>query len=109
MRETPPPAANAPQSHFRWPLAIALALGCGTVLIPSAAVSRGDAPRPAPKPERPVQALLGAPRLGEPLSIALRTDAEDEKDKEERKKIAAPDLDGGIAWLNTGGPLSLKK
>ena len=26
----------------------------------------------------------------------------------EKKKIAAPELDGGIAWLNTGGPLSLK-
>ena len=27
---------------------------------------------------------------------------------EVRKKIAAPDLNGGVAWLNTGGPLSIK-
>jgi DNA-binding beta-propeller fold protein YncE len=25
-----------------------------------------------------------------------------------RKKVPAPDLDGGVAWLNTGGPLSIK-
>jgi DNA-binding beta-propeller fold protein YncE len=30
-------------------------------------------------------------------------------EKEEKKKVAAPELDGGVAWLNTGGPLSLKK
>src|SRR5829696_8929627 len=109
MHETPP-AAPAPKSHFRWPLAIALALGCGTVLIPSAAVSRGDATPPAPRAERPVKSLLGLPRLDEPFSIVLRADEKDEKDKkDERKKIAAPELDGGVAWLNTGGPLSLKK
>jgi thiol-disulfide isomerase/thioredoxin len=30
----------------------------------------------------------------------------EEKDK---KRIPAPELDGGVAWLNSGGPLSLKK
>ncbi|MCE9563159.1 MAG: redoxin domain-containing protein [Planctomycetes bacterium] len=35
--------------------------------------------------------------------------ADDEKKAPEEKKQAAPELDGGIAWLNTGGPLSLKK
>jgi thiol-disulfide isomerase/thioredoxin len=28
---------------------------------------------------------------------------------EEKKKVPAPELDGGVAWLNTAGPLSLKK
>src|SRR6478672_8806067 len=38
-----------------------------------------------------------------------KDDKKDEKkDDEPRKKIAAPDLDGGVAWLNTGGPLSMK-
>ena len=27
----------------------------------------------------------------------------------EKKKVAAPELDGGVAWLNSAGPLSLKK
>src|SRR4051794_14992226 len=27
---------------------------------------------------------------------------------EPKKKVAAPDLDGGVAWLNTGGPLAMK-
>jgi DNA-binding beta-propeller fold protein YncE len=32
-----------------------------------------------------------------------------EEPKAQERKINAPELDGGIAWLNTGGPLSLKK
>ena len=41
-----------------------------------------------------------------------RTPAEEPQEEpqpEPRKIVAAPDLDGGVAWLNTGGPLSLKK
>ena len=30
------------------------------------------------------------------------------KKDEPKKKIAAPELDGGVAWLNTGGPISMK-
>src|ERR1700688_674714 len=30
-------------------------------------------------------------------------------DEKEKKKVAAAELDGGVAWLNTGGPLSLRK
>jgi DNA-binding beta-propeller fold protein YncE len=37
---------------------------------------------------------------------------ENEKQRDDppgpRVKIAAPDLDGGVAWLNTGGPISMK-
>src|SRR4051812_20866444 len=29
-------------------------------------------------------------------------------DPKERKVIRAPELDGGVAWLNTAGPLKLK-
>ena len=50
--------------------------------------------------------------LGGAEAVALRTrDDKDKKDekKDEKKKVAAPELDGGIAWLNTGGALSLKK
>jgi DNA-binding beta-propeller fold protein YncE/thiol-disulfide isomerase/thioredoxin len=31
-----------------------------------------------------------------------------EKDEKEEKGIAAPELDGGVAWLNTAGPIRLK-
>jgi thiol-disulfide isomerase/thioredoxin len=30
-------------------------------------------------------------------------------EEKEKKKQAAPELEGGLAWLNTGGPLSIKK
>jgi thiol-disulfide isomerase/thioredoxin len=30
-------------------------------------------------------------------------------DEKEKKKVPAPELEGGVAWLNTGGPLSIKK
>jgi thiol-disulfide isomerase/thioredoxin len=33
---------------------------------------------------------------------------QDEPAKADRPKVAAPPLDGGVAWLNTGGPLALK-
>jgi DNA-binding beta-propeller fold protein YncE len=98
---------TAPRSHFRRPLAIALALVCGTTLL-ALAVSP---PRPA-TPTRTDETPLGIPRLGAPAALALRADDKAERKeekKEERKKIPAPELEGGVAWLNTGGPLSLKK
>ncbi|MBN9118623.1 MAG: redoxin domain-containing protein [Planctomycetes bacterium] len=69
-----------------------------------------SASNPGPRPKAP----LGMSRLDEPRALALRLgDEKGEKDKkddkEEKKKIAAPELTGGAAWLNTGGPLSLKK
>jgi DNA-binding beta-propeller fold protein YncE len=106
MRENPPPAMTAPKSHFRWPLAIALALGCGMALLSFATPASSSATRPEPRAKAP----LGLPRLGaESLALRLEKDEKGDKDKEEKKKIAAPELDGGIAWLNTGGPLSIKK
>src|SRR5262245_58288234 len=110
MRETSSPADPAPQPHFRWPLLIALALGGGAALI-AYGVS-GEAPRAVTTPQpRHAKAPLGMAPLHEVDSIALRfADEKDGKDaKDEKKKIAAPELDGGTAWLNTGGPLSLKK
>lgn len=39
-------------------------------------------------------------------SVRLKKDPPDEKEK---KKVPAPELEGGLAWLNTAGPLSIKK
>ncbi len=89
-------------SRFRWPLAVALALGCGIALL-----ARGDRAGTAAAPEPASdKAPLGLKRLNGFEPIGLFDDKEKEKEK---KKVPAPDLDGGIAWLNTGGPLSLKK
>ncbi len=60
--------------------------------------------------------LLGG--LGLPITAVLMiggpNKADEKKDEPapmvgEKKKSPAPELEGGVAWLNTGGPLSLKK
>ena len=109
MSEAPLPARPR-TTRFRWPLAIALGLGCGVAFITYAAVS--ERARSDDEPEAKAKVPLGMKNLGEAQAVALRRpDDKDKKDdkKDEKKKVAAPELDGGIAWLNTGGPLSLKK
>ena len=87
-------------SRFRWPLAVALALGCGIALL-----ARADRAGPAAAPEPASdKAPLGMTRLGGFEPIGLFDDKKDDKDKDkdkEKKKIPAPEIDGGIAWLNT--------
>ncbi len=97
---------NMPSSRFPKLLAIALALGCGTALLTYAAVS--DDSQPAAEPEAKEKTPLGMPRLDGTEPVAIRKIEEKDR-KDDKKKIPAPELDGGIAWLNTGGPLSLKK
>jgi sugar lactone lactonase YvrE/thiol-disulfide isomerase/thioredoxin len=50
--------------------------------------------------------LTHSPQSSMAALAALRPDSEDEPPP--RKRIAAPELDGGLAWLNTAGPLRLK-
>jgi len=58
----------------------------------------------------PVAILFGMGRLNkESQAVVAQEKKGDDEKKPEEKKQAAPELDGGIAWLNTGGPLSLKK
>ncbi len=105
MSEAPLPARPR-TTRFRWPLAIALGLGCGVAFITYAAVS--ERARSDDESETRAKAPLGMKNLGEAQAVALRR-PDDKDKKDEKKKVAAPELDGGIAWLNTGGPLSLKK
>ncbi|QJW95670.1 thioredoxin-like domain-containing protein [Frigoriglobus tundricola] len=116
MSEAPLPA-DAPAAHtsappvppkarFRWPLAIVLALGCGTALVACSAV--WDRTRPAAEPGAQAKGTPAPERPGKTEPVAFRQ-ADDKKDEKEKKKTPAPELDGGIAWLNTAGPLSLKK
>ena len=76
--EALPPAAR----RHAWLLSVAL-LG-GVAAVAAAVLYAGNA-QPEPK-----------------------NGAQPEPKDKEKKKVAAPDLDGGIAWLNSGGPLSLK-
>src|SRR5262245_19091597 len=91
-------------ARFR-PLAIVLVLGCGIALLAFAAPARAGEKN----------APLGMKRLSADAPVALRADEKKEEKKEEaedgkeKKKVPAPELEGGIAWLNTGGPLTLKK
>jgi len=86
----PVPGPQAPKKKVVAPMLVSLVAGCGLAFL--------------------LVMLLGGPNSA----------ADDKKDKEkdktekaddpkpERKKVAAPDLDGGVAWLNTGGPISMK-
>lgn len=82
MSDTPP----ARRAAFPWRWAVALAVACGTVYFTVEAVAgRAESP-PAEKKEEPPKPA------GKP----------------EAKKAPAPELTGGVAWLNTAGPLTLK-
>lgn len=95
-------STNTTSSRARRPLAAALVLALGCAIALAARPDR-DATAPTADPDK---TPLGMERLDGPVPIAFF----EEKDKDkEKKKVPAPELDGGIAWLNTGGPLSLKK
>ncbi|MFO0802257.1 MAG: thioredoxin-like domain-containing protein [Gemmataceae bacterium] len=91
----PVPAAPVPgrPKKSRLPMIVSLVAGCGL-------------------------AFLMVMLLGGPNSAAEdqqkdgkekdKTEKPDDPKPPERKKVAAPDLDGGVAWLNTGGPVSMK-
>ncbi|HEY1187461.1 MAG TPA: thioredoxin-like domain-containing protein [Gemmata sp.] len=105
MSDTPPPPVPVqPRLKFRWQWAVALALGCGVVYVAAESIAGRAASEAASASE--ATKSLDMPHLGavEPV----RQDKKDEK-AEEKKKVAAPELDGGTAWLNSGGPLALKK
>jgi thiol-disulfide isomerase/thioredoxin len=108
MSDTPPaaepnPAPAPARRPFAWPLAVGLALACGVIYIAAEAVAaRSTAeqkPEPAAQPDE-----KGAKATGPTTRATRRTRSEREK-----KKVAAPELDGGVAWLNSGGPVTLKK
>jgi DNA-binding beta-propeller fold protein YncE len=93
--DTPPDATQAPPeapARFPWSLAVGVIGGIGVPFL--------------------VVMLMGGP--SGTASDGKKGKADEKADPpvvqpEEKKKVAAPELDGGVAWLNAGGPLSLKK
>ncbi|MDY3557820.1 thioredoxin-like domain-containing protein [Gemmata sp. JC673] len=102
-----PSAPSRRGSRLPWPLAFTLALpltlGCGTSdLAADAATGRASASAPIAPGDK---GQNGLPNLG-----ALASVRQDGKGgKKDEKKEPAPELDGGVAWLNSAGPLTLKK
>ena len=85
------PKPAAPARRLSWVLGAAVILG---TVVPLAFILASGPTQPAVGDDK--QAEKAAPPA-EPEQPA------------EKKKVAAPELDGGVAWLNTAGPLSLKK
>ncbi|MFM8272590.1 MAG: thioredoxin-like domain-containing protein, partial [Gemmata sp.] len=107
MSDSPPPAEHAPgppparKTPFRWQWAVGLALVCGLAYIAYADRAAPEARADEKKQEE---------KTAEQKDAKKADEKKDEKDKkDEKKKVAAPELEGGVAWLNTAGPLSLKK
>ena len=81
-----PPTASPPSSSTRFPWPMIVGLVCGFGLPVAAFLMMGGATNSAKEPAAPA-------KKQEPVTA----------------KTPAPELDGGVAWLNTAGPISLKK
>ena len=100
-----PPAPNpgvdtvgspvAPKPRFAWPLLAAIAAGCALAF---AALTMFTGP---------TKTASGDEKAKGDEKKAEKKD-EKEQPPEERKRPDAPELDGGTAWLNAGGPVSMK-
>src|SRR6185436_5152409 len=88
---TPPPVRAGARRPWLAPVAVVIAAACGLGLL-AAQVAPGRAeaaPPPDPGAGAPLPDLKGT----NPVSFR-RFD-------EEKKKTPAPEIDGGVAWLNT--------
>ncbi len=104
---SPPPAVHHRTARFARPLAVVIVLACGAALLTRAASDRA-----APRGGGAVGETIDAEALGGAAAVSAAAPAQnDKKDAkpEEKKKVPAPELTGGAAWLNTAGPLSIKK
>jgi thiol-disulfide isomerase/thioredoxin len=80
---------------FRWPALLVLAAACGL-----GALATGVFGLPTTSPAASTPAAVRGRTVPDLADFAGAAD--------DRKKIPAPELTGGTAWLNTAGPLSLK-
>jgi thiol-disulfide isomerase/thioredoxin/uncharacterized ParB-like nuclease family protein len=94
----PPALPNPPVRRFSWALGAAV---LAATAIPFALVLGLGGPNRAASDDPP-QNQTGDRK-------ETKAAPQPEPANPEKKKIAAPELDGGLAWLNSAGPLSLKK
>jgi DNA-binding beta-propeller fold protein YncE len=102
----PPPLPPAPARNRTrlWMVAVVLALACGIALVARSPATGEGGAKEEKKPAPEVKAPKG-PRLGETQDVRFtKAKAQDEQPK---KKIPAPELEGGVAWLNSAGPVAI--
>lgn len=89
-----PVPAPAPKNETRGGILFLLSLitGCALVVLLVFLAGRNQAAQEDPKKDDKKEEKVEKP----------------DEPAEPKKPIPAPDLDGGVAWLNTGGPLSMK-
>ena len=91
--------ANPPARRFSWAIGAAIILATA---IPLAVVLGMGGP------SRTAGDDPDSPQTGEKKGES-KSEPQPDQTGPEKKKVAAPELDGGVAWLNSAGPLSLKK
>lgn len=107
LSPTPPPPSGprTSRSRFTWLFAIALVLGCGIVVVTYAtATNRPEAKEASTAADAKTRRELPPLDKQSPIRFADK----ENKDGKEKKKILAPELDGGSAWLNSAGPLAIR-
>jgi DNA-binding beta-propeller fold protein YncE len=103
MSEAPPAVPHTPRRRLHWwALAVLLGLGCGTGLVTYATATNDGGAKGAPPPENKEPAR--APRLDAVTNVRLGGKVRPDEPPE-KKKVPAPELEGGVAWLNSAGPL----
>lgn len=121
---TAPTPKSSLASHgprFAWPAIAALLLGGGLpfgVLImgslnKTASEGKNDRANEKVDPlitQREAVTKDLPPKLGRSMTrLDIASAHSPINQPEEKKKVPAPELEGGVAWLNCGGPLSIKK
>ncbi|MCS6865818.1 MAG: thioredoxin-like domain-containing protein [Gemmataceae bacterium] len=100
MSDAPPPVLSTrrqPLASVRLGWAVVLALAAGAALVAVAATRRSqETPTDPPAPP----AATPAPAVMNPLWPTATS-----PEPREKRKIAAPELTGGVAWLNSAAPL----
>jgi sugar lactone lactonase YvrE len=107
MTDQAAPGSSAPPARrTSWPMfaGILVAFGLASLLVVlvSAPNQAADENNETKSAEKAGQAEKAAPE-GDVKQAGKKEEA-----APERPKIPAPDLDGGVAWINSGGPVSMK-
>jgi DNA-binding beta-propeller fold protein YncE len=108
----PAPLVGQPRPRFAWPALVAIVFGVGLpflVLILGSQNKAVSAHKATPSGETlENESNRQAIDVGGEAPVSPHGAPPATPQPEEKKRVPAPELDGGVAWLNSGGPLSLK-